>query len=435
MVSDTPSNKDEKRELSTEESAGQEDARTGPVPAEEKDAAVESAMADVAAAIRRHEDHQEDGNEAENKADENTTAEPDTSETKTEDAPTSAMPRHKTSPVPVIAAGVLGGLIGLAGAVALSYAGLLGGAKPAVTTDYESQISALSQEVDALKTSTGGIGKLQSDISSLQQKMNGSSATSGGSADIDALKSEIAALQKSLSSEQNQLQSMSQSLQGSLSDVQNNLAADQQQLQQRLTSLEQKVNTPGKDLAVARAIAAAGLKSAIDRGSSFADELATYAQVAPQGANLSQLQALAQSGIPTREELADQFSAKAEAIIKASAPPPSDENIFNRLIDSAKGLVSVRPVGDVEGDGTPAIVARIENDLNQGTLAQAEAEWQKLPEKARQAADDFQKSLQARIQADKLVSETLSKAIGTTAGVTSSGSTNEAAPASQAGSK
>nr|WP_272209899.1 mitofilin family membrane protein [Marinicella sp. W31]MDC2875737.1 mitofilin family membrane protein [Marinicella sp. W31] len=176
------------------------------------------------------------------------------------------------------------------------------------------------------------------------------------------------------------------------------------------------MNTPGKDLAVARAIAAAGLKSAIDRGQNFETELATYAQVAPAAKDLATLKSLAASGVPTREALTEQFSSIADSIIAATNQPPPDTGIFNRLVDSAKGLVNVRPVGDVEGEGTPAIVARIENDLKQGNLKQAEQEWQSLPEDAKQVSSDFENALSARIKANKLVSETLASALGSTAG-------------------
>ncbi|MGV0909198.1 COG4223 family protein [Martelella sp. FOR1707] len=417
MVSDTPSSKNDKKNDATAEDTAPE-GPTGPLPPKTDDAAVETAMADVAAAIKRHEEHQDkeisqaaslgdeeraDGETVDEKADSPPPPEP----------PASSPPLRKGPGFgPVLLAGVAGAVIALAGAYTLSSAGMLGGGVGGKIND---EIASLRQELATLKANDGS-SELQSQLDALKQQVQSSK---GSGEDIASLKQQVSSIQ---STQQNDVGAV-KNLQSAFNDLKSSLSSDQQAIQQKLSALEAKVNTPGKDLAVARAIAAAALKSAIDRGDSFATELATYAEVAPENADLSKLKALATSGIPTREELADEFSDAADAIIAAAEPPPPEGNIFNRLVDSAKGLVSVRPVGDVEGDTVPAIVARIENALSKGDLKTAESEWETLPDAAKQASQKFADGLKARIEADDLVSTTLSSALGATAGapVTPSG--------------
>mgnify|MGYP001296566584 CR=1 FL=1 len=412
MVSDTPSSKnDKKNDATTEDTAPEATNARAPVPPQTDDAAVETAMADVAAAIKRHEEHQgEEISEAARLGDEEVA----NGEAVEEKAGSPPPPEPTAPPVPsskgpgfgpVLLAGVAGAVIAFAGAYALSSAGMLGNGMSGKVND---EIAALRQEIETLKANDGSAA-IQSQLDALKQQVQ-SSSSSGE--DIASLKQQIDAIQ---STQQNDTGAV-KSLQSGLDQLKSSLASGQQDMQQKLSALEAKVNTPGKDLAVARAIAAAALKAAIDRGDSFATELATYAEVAPADADLSKLKALATSGIPTREELAADFSETADAIIAAAEPTPPEGNIFNRLVDSAKGLVSVRPVGDVEGDTVPAIVARIENALTKGDLKTAESEWETLPEAGKQASQKFVDGLEARIEADDLVSTTLSNALGATAG-------------------
>ncbi|WP_174801575.1 COG4223 family protein [Martelella limonii] len=427
MVSDTPSSQNEKKNVETaEDAAPVSPATSEPASLEPKpdETAVETAMADVAAAIKRHEDHldeetlaQEQRHAEEDDGHEAADAEP------VREKETPAQSVHPAPPPPhtpavertrgpgfaaMLAAGVAGAVIALAAAYALQQAGVIGsGGK---TSD---EIAALRQEIDTLKANDG-TSKLQSDIDALRQQM---AAATGSAEEIDTLKQQVGALQAGLQSDSNAVQS----LQSGLDAVKTTLATGQQDVQNRIATIEDKLNTPGKDVAVARAISAAALKSAIDRGESFASELSTYLGVAPENAKIGALKTFADTGVPTQEELADMFSKDADAIIAASAPPPPEGNIFNRLVDSAKGLVSVRPVGDVEGDTVPDIVARIENALTEGDLKKAESEWETLPAASKQESQTFADGLKARIEADDLVSETLTEALGATAGASASG--------------
>jgi hypothetical protein len=184
-------------------------------------------------------------------------------------------------------------------------------------------------------------------------------------------------------------------------------------MDKRLDDAEKKLNAPGKDAAVARAIAAAGLKAAIDRGGPFRPELDTYAGVAPDDPAIADLRNFAETGIPSRGDLIRQVPDVATAIVNAAQPASADESWSNRLMSSAKSLVTVRPVGDVPGDSVDAIAARFENKVRNGDLPGAVSEWNTLPDGAKSASAAFKQSLDARIRVEDLVGEALSKAIAT----------------------
>ena len=136
---------------------------------------------------------------------------------------------------------------------------------------------------------------------------------------------------------------------------------------------------------VALAIAASGLKAAIDRGGPFAAEFETYATIAPASPDVEALRALAAAGVPSRQDLINGFSAAADAMLAATRMPDPDAGIFDRLADSAKNLVKTRPVGDIPGDSPEALVARMEIALGRGELDFVLAEAVKLPETAKTA--------------------------------------------------
>lgn len=167
---------------------------------------------------------------------------------------------------------------------------------------------------------------------------------------------------------------------------------------------------------VAEAIAAAALKSAIDRGGPFMSELETYATVTGDEETVAALRTMAASGVPTASGLASGFGDTADAVLSATAGPGEDAGLVDRLLSSARGLVKVRPVGMVEGETPEAVLARVEAHVVAGDLQLALTEFETLPENARNAGSAFAANLRARIEADRLVREKLDAALAAARG-------------------
>ncbi|WFR94983.1 COG4223 family protein [Rhizobium tumorigenes] len=323
-------------------------------------------------------------------------------------APTATAPVNSTTGL--IAAGIVGGLIALIGAGALQYAGVL----PAASGNDKQQFTSLDSEIDGLKQSVANLATspaatpdtaLEARIGALEAviKNNPQAATANG-ASPSAVDTASAQKISDLTSEVDQLKA-------SLTQTSQTQATTGADISKRLDDAEKKLNDPGKDVAVAQAIAAAGLKAAIDRGGPFRAELDTFAGVSPNDPTVETLGKFAETGVPSRAELIRQVPDVATAIIGAAEKPAENQGWSDRLMESAKSLVTVRPVGNIKGDGVDAIAARFEDKIRNGDLPGAVSEWNSLPETGKMASAAFKQSIEARIKVEDLVGETLSKAI------------------------
>ena len=284
----------------------------------------------------------------------------------------------------MIAAGIAGGLVALLLAGSMQYAGIVPSLGPQGRSDTAA-IGQLQQQVAALQTA-----KPPADLTARIQALE---KNGGASADLTQ---QVETLRRDLTA--------AQSASAAMGD-------NSAKLGQRMQTLEQRINQPGREQAIARALAAAGLKAATDRGGSFKAELDTFASVAAEDPAAAKLQAYADKGVPTRADLARRFPTVANAMMDAIHQPATDEGIAARLMSSAMRVVKVRPVGDVEGDTPEARVARMEERIKNGDLKAAVAEFDGLPDVAKQAASAYKQALDARIEVDELTAGTLTRAM------------------------
>lgn len=309
-----------------------------------------------------------------------------------------------------IAAGVIGGLVALVGVSALQWAGLMPSPK-ADLSNLEQQIAALQRTppspdlgdgaelalngaVENSKNAVEQVSALAHEMSLIKQSVDEvkKSVGAAGSADTSAIDARIAALETKLNASQQQVEQAS-------------AATD------RLAALEAKVNDTSGQANMALAMAATGLKAALDRGAPFTAELDTYAAVAPPTENIESLRAFAAKGIPTVGTLATEFGDVAAKIVATTRTVDPNASILDKLWASAGGLVEARPVGMVAGDSVDAITARIEANLGSANLGGAIAEWEKLPDSAKSVSADFAEAMKARQKADEALAKALSEAL------------------------
>ena len=325
-------------------------------------------------------------------------------------APAAATPQKSgTSLSGALAAGILGGLVSLAGAGAMQYAGYLPSVGATSTSlsgssdsagETQAEIAALKAKIETLAITPPAI-----DIKAFEKRLAALEAapapsSGGNAADVAPIAEKLAAVEAELTR-----------IQGIFANSDEKQQSMQTSLLDRLQSVEAEVKDPKQKNAVARAIAASGLKAAIDRGGSFVTELETYAGVAGDDPGVASLKTYAEKGVPTRAELVADFPASADAVLSALNKPDPNQGIGERLWSSALSLVKVRPVGPVEGETPAAFIARSEQALKSGDFETALAEWNKLPEEGRAAAPAYGAALTARIEIDKLVGATLKDAV------------------------
>lgn len=330
-----------------------------------------------------------------------------------------------------VGAGVIGGLVALLGAGALQYAGVLGAPGGSVDNDLGSQVAALKGELAALKNGgdngagtridglSAALDQVKADVVSL--KAAAGSDQSGDAAGLAALSDKVAEIEKTVAA----LGQAGNAQPADLGPVTEKLAALEALvksagdaageqgsrlaiLEQSVSQLSAKVEAQASQPKIALAIAAAALKSALERGAPFSTELDTFAAIAPDAPQVAALRAYAEKGVPTRAAIAAEMDGAANAMVAAARPADPNAGFLQRLLSSAESLVEVRPIGAVEGKGVPETVARLEVAVNQGDYAKALSEYDTLPETAKAAGADFAAMLKARLdveaQLDALIS-------------------------------
>lgn len=310
------------------------------------------------------------------------------SETRATATPEASKEHPRSSPaVPaLVAAGIFGGIVALLLAGSMQYAGYLPGAT-ASNGATTSETASLQQQIDTLSE------KLASSTAELPRRVDAlEKMTADGGTGGAALTERLAVLE------------------AQLADTRSSAAASGE-LSQRLQTLETKVEQPGKEQAVATALAASALKTAIDRGGPFTGELQTFAGIAKDDPAAQNLQKFAETGVPSASELIQKFPLAADAILNAAHGTDAQAGVGSRLLSSALQMVKVRPVGNVQGDTPEAIVARMEDRLRKGDLKAAAEQWNALPQEAKDASIAYKQSLDARIEVDGLVDNTLNRAI------------------------
>ncbi|MGC4024927.1 MAG: phage tail protein [Mesorhizobium sp.] len=321
-----------------------------------------------------------------------------------------------------IAAGLIGAVLALGGFYGLQAAGVVGspgGAAFAPSLEpVESQISALKSELDSLKAApvadsglASALDQLKSDVAGLQSAVQSGGA--GDGAAVAALDERIKKLETA--------PAVAQDVESKIAEVESkvtsavdavaNSDARIGTLEQSLSALTGKVEQQASQPKVALAIAAAALKSAVDRGGPFAAEAETFAAIAPNAPELAALRQYADQGVATEADLVASFPQAADAMIAASEPENPNAGVWQRLMDSAQSVVKVRPVGSVEGDQPGARVARMEVALKAGDLQKALAEYDGLPEAAKQAGASLADRIKGRIEVTKLVDQLVASAM------------------------
>jgi uroporphyrinogen-III synthase len=370
-----------------------------------------------------------------------TTAEPETATMKEPIAPGAAPPpaatRNRLLATAAVAA-VVAAVIAL-GAEALRPAGSpssSAGAPDAATVvridALEQRLGTIESTIAATKTAVDGLTAeaetAKRDIAALQ------SAAPAPSTDVTGLTERLAAFEQKLATlearpapESTTAPAESPALAQLTAEnaaLRNELAALKTQLEslgglaQRVDALDKAQADESKTAgAAAVTLATSQLAGALATGRPFNAELKALSDVAAGdrdlAAKLAEITAplaqLADKGVPTLVDLKGRFPAVARSIADAesqealasAAGSPEAGGWFDRLLGRVSSLVSVRPVGNVEGERPVARVARAETRLDADDLAGAVNEMKGLAGATAAVAADWLAAAEARIAADQ----------------------------------
>jgi len=351
-----------------------------------------------------------------------------------------------------LAAGVLGGLVGVVG-LALAWGGLGGGGSsgpqpdiaaleariakletaPPASGDGEA-LAQLKAQVEALETGVNEtspkladladrVGQLETSLKAISQ-----SASDGGSvASAAAIAQQIAEAEQrldakladALAANASSLQEMQSAIAelkakiGALAELGTGdgaatgpaLAALTERLAKLEAALPELAAAIGKEnngaKSAAAAIAFANLRAAVSDGRPYAAELDTIGALVPSVGDLGVLPAYAEKGIPTVPDLARSFVVAKEGAQVATAPASSG-SLVDTLMASAQSLVTIKRIDEpTTGQGPGAALARAKAALDKGDLAAAVKEVETLDGASREAFAAWLGQAHARLSADE----------------------------------
>ena len=163
--------------------------------------------------------------------------------------------------------------------------------------------------------------------------------------------------------------------------------------------LSKSAANAGSDRPVRLAVAATALRGALERGEPYTVEFAAVKPLTGDAAALAVIEPFAASGVPGAAEQGRELLVLLPLLSRTAGSAPRDGGFLDRLQANAERLVRMRPVEEVAGEDTTAMLSRIEVRAAHGDIAGALAELTKLPPAVRAPAADWIAKAQARSKA------------------------------------
>ena len=269
-----------------------------------------------------------------------------------------------------MAAGLFGGLIALViGYYAL---GTFRDRLPFVSDTSAEQIRQAQSELAARVSAQAqqdaeARAELSDRISALDSRTEGLARTDDAA--VEALRTRVETLAQQLEANPpGPDETVSPERVTSLSERLDSLANDLASVRSDLDAVQQQTS---ENVAAARAsalaVAVRNLGEAVARGESFTGEFEAVRELSSGPLEAETLAGAAKDGVPTIQALRESFPRFANKALEAVGAT-SDDSLIGQIVESARSVVNVRPVGEIEGDSPAAIMARVENRLKAGDL-------------------------------------------------------------------
>ncbi|WP_034491540.1 COG4223 family protein [Afifella pfennigii] len=264
-------------------------------------------------------------------------------------------------------------------------------------SDVDERLQALSGEIAALRDRPGTLAPgSEGDLTALSTRLEdlaGRISAVEGAEPVD-----LSPLQDTIAANAASLTQLESALAGAAT------AAEVETLRTAIGEITERMRevqaASDRASALAPAVAAQALNTALESGRPYRSELDTAAafgvQIPPP------LEAFAEEGLPSRQALLADFRDLSGRLTEVARKPAPDASLVDRLTASARNLVEIRPAEPREGDDIIAITSRIAAALRAGAFAEALSEWQGLPEAARLASAEWASRLEARAAGEEL---------------------------------
>jgi len=175
-------------------------------------------------------------------------------------------------------------------------------------------------------------------------------------------------------------------------------------IQQKLVALELEINKPSGAEQAALGLALANLTRAATDGQAFVIELDAISSLTGDTPALEALRDFGESGVATRATLARQFDPMVQGVFTAEREA-GREGFWARMVASASSVITIRKQGEIDGNDTQAVVARMEQRMAANDLAGAVDQSGLLLGVAKDAAAPWVDTAIARLALDGLLDD------------------------------
>lgn len=280
-------------------------------------------------------------------------------------------------------------LTALDGSLASQSKSLDGLAKIEILDKLDTRIGTLEKKPDAApgvpQDITDRLAKLEDTLKTLvasagEEGASGLEQSAALTAKIDAVSSDFEKRSGTVNSDIAELKKMLAGNEGSqTSDTGPAVSA----LGIRLDELEKQISTltaqPASSGQVSRvadmgsegaalALAFESLRRAAESDDAYSSQLEALAKLAPEGLDLNELTKHSGTSTKTKQALLQSLPVKLREA-RAAASKPAEDTFLNRVMSKAQSVVRVRRIGPIEGDSTDAILARMEARMKTSDLA------------------------------------------------------------------
>lgn len=291
-------------------------------------------------------------------------------------------------------------------------------AQAAPSGEAKRQAAALDERLAAVEKDWAAIkdapAAMQERIARLEATLKAMEKTAAGGGDV----AQTAAIRRQIEDVTAALETRVGALKGDIDAVSGKLAslprgapdtgasAEQASRLDTLTRDVEALRDEAKGAEAARgdgaavAIRLTALTRAAEHGEPFADQLTALRDAAPEGSDLSVLDAYAAKGVAPLSGLRRRFPERAKAALEAAPRPEGGTSLLDQFLDSASSLVRIRRVDGGGDEGAGAILAKMRKQLGEGELEAAVAAADTLPAPSREALAPWLEEARARIALD-----------------------------------
>jgi hypothetical protein len=259
------------------------------------------------------------------------------------------------------------------------------------------------------------LAPLQTQLKGLEDRLTAIGA-GASSADAAALAKTISSIEAGIAELRTQLVALDQRVAATDNAI-SGLKGDVSATQTAISTQNQTLGGADLGPAVRLPLMVSGLETAVANGRPFAAELAGLKALLPDLAVPRPVEASAAEGLPRPDAVATQFTAAVPNVLAGRAAV-STGDMGEDALEWMKGLLALRPVGEVAGDTPEAIVSRLEAAVGRHDFKAAAELLAQLPPAMQAGAGSSGADITKLAAAEGFVAELRSRALAPTAEAT-----------------